>query len=224
MTPNLATILRESAPRQPSVRPAVALSSAAQPNSKRDAVMGAALELFAERGFHGTSVPAIAERAGVGAGTIYRHFDSKEALVNELFRACRKACVHQVLVDFPADAPPREMFRTFFFRLSSYARSAPQEFAFLVLHYHADYLDARSRQAERNALQPFEAFLEHTRALGLTKAVPASVLMPIVWGTFAGLFKSYRLRHLSLTDDVVAQAEACAWDAIARPPRDRATR
>ena len=46
---------------------------------KREAVLGAALELFVERGFHGTTVPEIAERAGVGAGTIYRHFASKEA-------------------------------------------------------------------------------------------------------------------------------------------------
>jgi AcrR family transcriptional regulator len=54
---------------------------------KRDAILAAALELFAERGFHGTSVPEIAERARVGAGTIYRYFPSKEALVNALFRA-----------------------------------------------------------------------------------------------------------------------------------------
>jgi AcrR family transcriptional regulator len=180
--------------------------------------MRAALELFAERGFHGTSVPAITERAGVGAGTIYRYFESKEALVNELFRACRAACVRQLLEDFPADAPPREMFRTFFFRLSSFARNSPHEFAFLVLHHHVDYLDARSLRAESETLAPFEGFLEYTRGLGLTKAVPASVLMPIVWGTFAGLFRSYRLRQLPLTDDVVAQAEACAWDAIARTP------
>ncbi len=197
---------------------APALAPARAPGGKREAVMRAALELFAERGFHGTSVPTIAERAGVGAGTIYRYFESKEALVNELFRASRKACVRQLIADFPVDASPREMFRTFFFRLSSFARSSPHHFAFLVLHHHADYLDARSVREERDALRPFEAFLEYTRAAGLTKTVPASVLMSIVWGTFAGLFKSYRMRHLPLTDDVVAQAEACAWDAIARTP------
>ena len=48
--------------------------------------MAAALELFVERGFYGTAVPEIAERAGVGAGTIYRYFESKEALVNALYR------------------------------------------------------------------------------------------------------------------------------------------
>ena len=44
---------------------------------KREAILEAALELFAERGFHGTAVPLIAAKAHVGAGTIYRHFKDK---------------------------------------------------------------------------------------------------------------------------------------------------
>ena len=55
-------------------------------SDKREAIMQAALELFVERGFYGTAVPEIADRAGVGAGTIYRYFESKEALVNALYR------------------------------------------------------------------------------------------------------------------------------------------
>ena len=43
-------------------------------------------ELFTERGFHGTAMPLVAERAGVAAGTIYRYFDSKEALVDAVFQ------------------------------------------------------------------------------------------------------------------------------------------
>ena len=53
---------------------------------KREAILQAALELFVERGFYGTAVPEIADRASVGAGTIYRYFESKEALVNAIYR------------------------------------------------------------------------------------------------------------------------------------------
>ena len=53
--------------------------------SKHEAILDAALALFVERGYHGTAVPAIAERAGVAAGTIYHHFESKEQLVNAVF-------------------------------------------------------------------------------------------------------------------------------------------
>jgi len=44
----------------------------------------AALELFLEQGYHGTSMRQIARRAGVALAAIYNHFPSKEALFVEL--------------------------------------------------------------------------------------------------------------------------------------------
>ena len=53
---------------------------------KKELIMAAALELFAERGYHGTPVSLIAEQAKVGSGTIYRYFKDKDDLVNTLYR------------------------------------------------------------------------------------------------------------------------------------------
>lgn len=51
----------------------------------RDRIRRAARELFRERGFDRTTLRAIAERAGMGASSIYRHIRSKEELlVDEL--------------------------------------------------------------------------------------------------------------------------------------------
>jgi AcrR family transcriptional regulator len=47
------------------------------------AVMAAARELLVEAGYQGTTVVAVARRAGVGAPTIYRRWPSKEALIEE---------------------------------------------------------------------------------------------------------------------------------------------
>src|SRR5260221_4167902 len=47
----------------------------------------AALELFSSRGYHDTTTAQIAKKAGVAEGTIYRHFPSKQQLLNELYRA-----------------------------------------------------------------------------------------------------------------------------------------
>ena len=40
--------------------------------NKREAILKAAMELFGELGYDGTTMPMIADRAKVGAGTIYR--------------------------------------------------------------------------------------------------------------------------------------------------------
>jgi AcrR family transcriptional regulator len=53
----------------------------------RQRLLQAAQELIEEGGYGAASVAAIAERTGVAAGTLYRHFPSKEQLFVELFRS-----------------------------------------------------------------------------------------------------------------------------------------
>ena len=55
--------------------------------STRERLLQAVQELIEEGGYGAASVAAIAERAGVAAGTLYRHFDSKQELFVEVFRA-----------------------------------------------------------------------------------------------------------------------------------------
>ena len=50
-------------------------------------LLRAAQELIEEGGYGAASVVAIADRAGVAAGTLYRHFSSKEELFVEVFRS-----------------------------------------------------------------------------------------------------------------------------------------
>ncbi len=46
----------------------------------RERIRHAALEVFAERGFKGATMPEIARRAGVAPANLYRYYDDKEAL------------------------------------------------------------------------------------------------------------------------------------------------
>jgi AcrR family transcriptional regulator len=47
---------------------------------RQDEIVEVAVALFAERGYAGTDTQLVADRLGVGKGTIYRYFPSKEAL------------------------------------------------------------------------------------------------------------------------------------------------
>ncbi|HEX3454252.1 MAG TPA: TetR/AcrR family transcriptional regulator, partial [Gaiellaceae bacterium] len=52
-----------------------------------DAILEAAIELFAETGFEGLTVEAVAARAGVGKATVYRRYSCKVELVAAACRA-----------------------------------------------------------------------------------------------------------------------------------------
>jgi AcrR family transcriptional regulator len=51
----------------------------------RERVLDAAVELFAQQGYDGTSVSQVITRAGVAKGGFYHHFASKEALLYEVY-------------------------------------------------------------------------------------------------------------------------------------------
>src|SRR5947207_10474339 len=59
----------------------------------RELIVSAALELVARGGYAEAQVAAVADRAGVATGTVYRHFPSKADLFSEVFRA---ASQHEV--------------------------------------------------------------------------------------------------------------------------------
>lgn len=57
------------------------------PVSTREELLRAARELIEEGGYGAATVVAITARAGLAAGTLYRHFPSKERLFVEVFRS-----------------------------------------------------------------------------------------------------------------------------------------
>jgi len=54
--------------------------------SAKERILEAALEVFSNKGFHSATTDEIAERAGVGKGTLYRYFETKDKLFAELVR------------------------------------------------------------------------------------------------------------------------------------------
>ncbi|PTV93069.1 TetR family transcriptional regulator [Halanaerobium saccharolyticum] len=54
-------------------------------NSTREKILNESLDLFAEKGYHGTSMREIAKAVGIKGSSIYNHFSGKEEIFSELF-------------------------------------------------------------------------------------------------------------------------------------------
>jgi TetR/AcrR family fatty acid metabolism transcriptional regulator len=57
-----------------------------RPQTKRDRILRAAIDVFAQNGYFNAKVSEIARAAGVADGTIYLYFDGKEDLLISIFR------------------------------------------------------------------------------------------------------------------------------------------
>jgi AcrR family transcriptional regulator len=182
---------------------------------RRESILRAALDSFVERGFYGTSIPEIAERAEIAPGTIYHYFDSKEALVNTLYRTWKGHVAQRVLAVFPQGAPTREQFRVIWNEIVAFAQAEPTAFAFVELHMHASYLDAESSGIDRNLKDFAAGVVMRAQQEGLVKKIDARVLMELIFGAFIGMMRAHWERRIALDAATIAAAEQACWDAIA---------
>jgi AcrR family transcriptional regulator len=85
----------------------------------RDHIVEVAHDAFAQSGT--TSLNEIAKRAGVGAGTLYRHFPTREALILAVYRHDVQRLVGSAPKLLQAH-PPLDAFRLWFQKLADYVR------------------------------------------------------------------------------------------------------
>ena len=71
----------------------------------------AALESFAQKGYHGTTTRDIAQRAAMSPAAIYMHYKSKEELLHQISRATHEAMLHEMREVFARPGTPPERLR-----------------------------------------------------------------------------------------------------------------
>jgi AcrR family transcriptional regulator len=78
--------------------------------TRRSELTREAARLFAERGYHGTSIGDLAQAMGVQKGTLYSHIASKQDLLYETMRD-GAAAFHAALDEIPEELPVTEKVR-----------------------------------------------------------------------------------------------------------------
>ena len=141
-------------------------------------VLAAAREAFAEGG-ESTALEQIARRAGVGIGTLYRHFPNRQALlealyVDEVEEVCRSAAELD-------EADPWEALEAWFERFIGYM-ATKQALAAELLNY-LDRDTSSSRSAARRCWTAGEPLLTRAQEAGVVRPdVTSRDVIPMVMG------------------------------------------
>jgi TetR/AcrR family fatty acid metabolism transcriptional regulator len=98
--PSFATTARKNRPDPPA-------------GAKRDAILRAAIDVFAERGYFNAQVADVARAAGVAAGTVYLYFRSKDDLLVSIFERTMREALGRVREAVADTNDPAERLRRF---------------------------------------------------------------------------------------------------------------
>ena len=152
----------------------------------RARLLEGALEVFAERGFHGASVEDICERAGFTRGAFYSNFASKDELVLALFQATTDRLLEQIAALLPELANQPGTLLDAVLGLLDEAPADQRQWHLIstefTLHALRDPEAARALNKQRAMFRDSLTRLveETTETSGLTLSVPAEQFVRMV--------------------------------------------
>jgi AcrR family transcriptional regulator len=162
------------------VNPKPARTQAERRATTRSALVSAARELFAARGYAGAGREEIVERAGVTRGAMYHHFASKEDLFRAVYEAVEAELCTALAEAAMASADPVEQLRL---GAKAFLDAAgnPEVRRIVLLDAPAVLpLDVQRELAERYGLGLVREALHHADAAGRLRVGPVDVLAPVL--------------------------------------------
>ncbi|MCD6584751.1 MAG: TetR/AcrR family transcriptional regulator, partial [Desulfobacteraceae bacterium] len=113
--------------------------------NKREDIIHAAMTLIAEQGFYGAPMSMIAEKAGVGVGTIYRYFENRDVLIHTIYKENEERLVAFLLENYPSGQSVKECFFHIITGLIDYFIGNPMDFKFSEQFHNSPYGEANRR-------------------------------------------------------------------------------
>jgi TetR/AcrR family transcriptional regulator, repressor of fatR-cypB operon len=186
---------------------------------KREEIMRAALELIAEHGFHGAPMAMIADKAGVGAGTIYRYFESKDVLIAEIFSELEKTVVESLMRGYSVDRPLRDRFIHLSTMIIGYFIANAIHFRFIEQYMNSPYGVSLRRERLLGKARDIDLF-RHLLQEGIDrralKDLPLTLHFALAFGPILSLLRDHILGFLALDDVLIQKAVEACWDAVRR--------
>jgi AcrR family transcriptional regulator len=161
----------------------------------------------------------IAEHAGVAAGTIYRYFESKDELINELFREVEGKIKERILEGYSTDMTVRERFLHLNKRLYHYFIGSPLHFRYVEQYHNSPYgVDHRRSKllAEGDERDVFMTLFEDGVAQHVMKDMPIILLFAMAFGPLISALRDHALGFIELDDNLIKEITEASWDGVKR--------
>jgi AcrR family transcriptional regulator len=114
---------------------------------KRNAILDAATGLFAERGLAAAPTSEISKRAGIAEGTLFTYFETKDDLINSLYRELKLELADAMMSDFPRKKNVRARLRHVWDRYVNWGIANPKQRKVLAQLTVSEVLTKESRDA-----------------------------------------------------------------------------
>lgn len=177
-----------------------------RPISKKGEVIDAALALFMRKGIKATTTRDIALRAGISEGTIYRHFDSKEALAESIFEENLDYFWKFLRGHLKHAGTATEMLRAFVQGFFEFSRREQRRYSFIMAAHQTEL-----KKLSREKMKPKAMLMKILRLgqkQGVFREMDLQLAGSMVMGTIMQTIFYLKTGRIAVNYDAVI-AEVC---------------
>ena len=175
---------------------------------RRTQILAAAITVFAEQGFHRTTIRDVAKLAGVADGTIYNYFENKTGLLLAILDTLNQTEQREIDLSQVRTTDVRPFFRAYFAQRWAVFDNANLNVLRIVLSEILVDAELRTQYNERIIAPTFalaEPYFVQLAAAGKLRPLDMPLTLRIISATFIGLLM------LRMLDDTQVAAQ---WEAV----------
>lgn len=184
--------------------------------NKRELILEATADLIAEQGIQNCPMASIAKHAGCGAGTIYRYFETKEALIEQLYLSISEDMSEYSLQNYPKEASVRARFDHIWGRFYDFLNLSPRNICLLDQLWASPLICTELQQRAMSDIHTeVISLLENAKESKCIKSIQNELLLTMTFGSLFNIARKQQMLPELFSEEVQVQTllDMC-WDAI----------
>jgi AcrR family transcriptional regulator len=152
----------------------------------RSKILQAALQLFAKHGYEGTTTKDLAKSAGVAEGTLFRHFNSKKAILIEVATAGWVDILTDLLTELSEMGSYKAVSQVMRRRMLNMRKNSDlMRVCFIEAQYHPELRESIQTEVIAKMTDVAEAFFETAMEKGIYRRMNPKIVAKVFLGIFA---------------------------------------
>lgn len=182
---------------------------------KKEIILNTVLHLVNKEGFYHLNMKNVAAEAGIAAGTIYLYFNSKEQLINELYKKLVKEYHSSILTGYSDDKSFAENFQVMMGKAIRFYVENTDYFSFIEQYTYSPFLFKETLEENFVILDPLKKLLQQAKKENKVKDLPDVLLLSLLAGPINSMMKLFIAGKADLSKKSLQQKliDAC-WQSI----------
>ncbi len=185
-------------------------------NEKEQKIMDAALKLFVERGFHGTSTAEIAKNAGVATGTLFHYFKTKEELINHLYFYTKDSLLNEVKEFYDDKKSLKENLKALWLKFVYFSIDNPYKFQFILTFHCSPYITSLTKEQVETRTEDMLGVYKRGIEKHEIKEISFELVIEYFWGNVVSTVNYFGKYPENLNEKNLDMAFGLFWSGISK--------